>query len=264
MNLSVSNETLYPGELAKLKGYKFDGSFLAGGAVTSVFSDKPINDYDLYFKNKESFEKAVKEAYEDGFWCVSVSSRAITFSDSGTIVQFMHFKWFPTVASIFESFDFTICMGAVDFDANDGKGQLILHPRFLIDLASHKLVFNHGTDYPSASGLRILKFQDREFTISRRELAKLLVAVQFQPAKSWEELKDQLGGSYGDPVAMASDKPYTLDNVIEALDNAYLPPDGKAGVDDKASHTNTQKSLNNRDVPNNAKDAIEKCYSFRS
>lgn len=31
------------------------GAFAAGGAVTSVFTGKPINDVDVYFKSREAF-----------------------------------------------------------------------------------------------------------------------------------------------------------------------------------------------------------------
>lgn len=250
---------LYEKELKELSGGSYyKGSFLAGGAVASVFSSKPINDYDLYFKNEESFKEAVESAYEDGFWCVSVSSRAITFSDHGTIYQFMHFNWFENVQQIFDSFDFTCCMGAVD---NDLK-ELVLHERFLPDLASSKLIFNEGTAFPAASALRLLKFMSREFAISRRELAKIIVAIQFSPPKDWEELKEQLGGAYSDPVTMDSNSDFNLKNVIKSLDTAFLPADRGVGEDNNSSIDNQQEHFR-KHLPANAEEALEMCKSFR-
>jgi hypothetical protein len=34
----------------------FDNAFVAGGAVTSVFTNAKINDADLYFKSRRAFE----------------------------------------------------------------------------------------------------------------------------------------------------------------------------------------------------------------
>lgn len=34
---------------------------IAGGALTSVFTNKPVNDIDVYFQNAESFSNVVRE-----------------------------------------------------------------------------------------------------------------------------------------------------------------------------------------------------------
>src|SRR5690606_29159178 len=96
----------------------FDNAFIAGGAVTSAFTNAKINDVDVYFKSRRAFETGVYQAYEDGLWCVAASKRAVTFADSsGNIVQLMHFDYFPTAEDIFKAFDFTVVMGALDLDA---------------------------------------------------------------------------------------------------------------------------------------------------
>lgn len=96
---------------------RFDNAFVAGGAVTSVFTGAKINDVDVYFKSLRAFETGVYQAYEDGLWCVAASKRAVTFADrSNNIAQLMHFDYFPTADDIFGAFDFTICMGALDLD----------------------------------------------------------------------------------------------------------------------------------------------------
>ncbi|MRF14420.1 hypothetical protein GII73_24445, partial [Escherichia coli] len=72
----------YKAEARKIteKCYPIPGAFAAVGAVTSVFTNRDINDVDVYFKSREAFEYAVAEAYENGFWCVSTTKRAVTFA----------------------------------------------------------------------------------------------------------------------------------------------------------------------------------------
>ena len=196
---------------------KFTGCFIAGGALTATFTNKSIKDFDLYFKTKEAFEEAIHYAYDHDFWCVSVSGRAITFVKSDQIYQLMWFRFFPTPEAIFESFDFTCCMAALDVDTHEFN----LHPRFLIDASRRDIVFNPGTAFPLASGFRILKYQQRGYTIQKREWMKLIAAISFKKIESWEELKDQIGGQYGDQVALDTSEPFCLANVIESLDQAH-------------------------------------------
>ena len=45
---------------------------------------------------------ALQAAYEDGWWCLSVTPRAITFIENNeTIFQLMCFDWFEMAQAIF-------------------------------------------------------------------------------------------------------------------------------------------------------------------
>lgn len=216
---------------------RFDGAFVAGGAVTSVFTGKDINDIDMYFKTRRAFETAVYTAYEEGLWCVAASKRAVTFADRGGVVsQLMHFDFFPTAEDIFAAFDYTIVMGALDLDAGqksvynpatdkyDKVGEehptsgFIFHEDFLKHNSQRFLRFNPGTRYPLASATRVLKYQERGYTIGKGDIMKIALAVRGVKIESWEDLKDQIGGAYGDKVVLGNeDKPFTLAAAIEAL-----------------------------------------------
>lgn len=191
------------------------GAFAAGGAVTSIFTNQPINDIDVYFKSREAFEYQVAMAYEDGAWCVASTKRAVTFSyNGGTPVQFMHFDFFPTAQDIFDAVDFTVCMGALDFDTND----FIFNDDFLKHNSQRFLRFHPGTRYPLASATRVLKYQDRGYTIGNGDILKIALAGRRVKIDTWEDLKDQIGGAYGEKVVLGSeDKEFTLDAAIEAL-----------------------------------------------
>lgn len=224
----------------------FDNAFIAGGAVTSVFTGAKINDIDLYFKSRSAFETGVYQAYEDGLWCVSASKRAVTFADrSNHIAQLMHFDFFPTAESIFAAFDYTIVMGALDLDTGkktkynpasfkfDDIGVdaidsgFTFHHDFLKHNSQRFLRFNPGTRYPLASATRILKYQERGYTIGKGDVMKIALAVRGVRIESWEDLKDQIGGAYGEKVVLGNeDKPFTLSAAIEALtvDDAKSEP----------------------------------------
>lgn len=239
---------------------RFDGAFIAGGAVTSAFTNAKINDVDVYFKSRRAFETGVYQAYEDGLWCVAASKRAVTFVSGDTIAQLMHFDYFPTASDIFAAFDFTVCMGALDLDARvkshwDGvklvktgeehpESGFVLHPDFLKHNSQRFLKFNPGTRYPLASATRVLKYQQRGYTIGKGDMMKIALAVRGVRIESWEDLKDQIGGAYGDKVVLGNeDTPFTLEAAIEALT-----------VEDAESEPWVQPANDN--MPGNAEDLL--------
>lgn len=209
--------TNYTAEAAKIreKCYTIPDAFAAGGAVTSVFTGKEINDIDVYFKSREAFEYQVATAYENGWWCVAASKRAVTFSDNGGVpIQFMHFDFFPTAESIFAAFDFTVVMGAYDFDTQE----FVFHDDFLKHNSQRFLRFHPGTRYPLASATRVLKYQDRGYTIGKGDILKIALAGRKVKIDTWEELKDQIGGAYGEKVILAGERQeFSIDAAIEAL-----------------------------------------------
>lgn len=212
----MSDQPNYAPEIAKLHSAAWlpKGAIIAGGAVTSVFTNQPINDVDVYFKTRADFEAAIESAYEDGWWCADVSKRSVTFKDGDRIIQYMHFDFFPTVDDIFAAFDFIVCMGAYDYAAKE----LTLHPDFLKHNSQRFLRFNPGTNFPLASATRVLKYQSRGYTIGKGDILKIALACRKVQIESWEDLKDQIGGAYGYKVELAgSDQPFSLDAAIAAL-----------------------------------------------
>lgn len=201
----MTNEPNYASEIKALHSAAFlpKGAIIAGGAVTSVFTNKPINDVDVYFKSQAHFEGAIESAYEDGYWCADVSKRSVTFKDGDTIIQYMHFDFFPTANDIFKAFDFTVCMGAYDYEARE----MVLHPDFLKHNSQRFLRFNPGTNFPLASATRVIKYQDRGYTIGKGDILKIALACRKVDINSWADLKDQIGGAYGYKVELAKISP---------------------------------------------------------
>jgi hypothetical protein len=122
------------------------GCFLAGGAITSLFINRKIR------------LEAVRGMYEDGCWCVAITPRPITFIENNeTVYQLMSLSWFQTAEQIFDKFDFTCLMAAIDLETRE----FFRHRDFIRDLAKRKLRFNRRTEFPIGSGLRVLKYQEK-------------------------------------------------------------------------------------------------------
>lgn len=207
--LSMKDKIATP--LAGLKG-----CFVAGGAITSIHTNKPINDFDVYAKSALARDEAIHWAYENGYWGVSASSRALTFvGKAGDNVQIMLFDTFETKEKIFEAFDFTCCMGAFDLDSQ----KFGLHKHFLLHCAQRFLAFNPGTRFPYASVGRVKKYEEKGFTIGRAEFYKILLACSAKPITSWTELKEQVGGVYGESIEIPEGTAFSMEAAYKALDS---------------------------------------------
>jgi hypothetical protein len=200
--------------------------YIAGGAILSRVTKQPVNDYDIYPKSKEAIEDIVYRLVEDNScFVVNVSDRAITFksndikSDKGerAIIQVMTFDTFETPEKIFNKFDFTVCMGAYDYDTKE----FIFHDDFFPDVASKTLRFNWNTSFPLASMLRVQKYVNRGYVIPKSEMTKIgLAVVNKGMPTSWQELENAIGGTYGREVSMnTQDQAFSFEAAMNVLSN---------------------------------------------
>lgn len=202
------------------------GCWIAGGAITSVFTGKEINDIDVYFPSKEAFSNVMAEIYDgsvtfgEAHLC-HVTDKSILLQSEGQDVQFIVFKFFDSIQDIFDSFDFTAVMGAYSFK----EKKFYFHPDFMKHNAQRFLKFNKGTDYPLISMLRVDKYRERGYSTSKQEMLKIGMAIANKDFDSWEKVIDEVGSMYGLNPANIFDttKPFSLDEVIVQLDNLFIP-----------------------------------------
>lgn len=211
------------------------GCFVAGGAITSLYTNAPINDFDIYPKSHEARNDAIRWMFESGYWCAHASSRALTFVQDDMQVQIMMFDEFKTADVIFDFFDFTACMGAYDLDTH----KFVLHDKFLIHCSQRFLSFNPKTKFPYASAWRVRKYEDKGFTIGKMEYFKILLACAEKPVKSWDDLREQIGGVYGESMDIPDGEEYTLDRAFEVISNMKPcgPQGGYANVEEALACT---------------------------
>lgn len=216
---------------------------IAGGAITSLFSGKPINDIDVYFKDYESLVIVLKNIFGNSdledLECFDVASfsmiytnhtkKSILFTKDGLNLQLIYFKFFNDVQSIFDTFDFTINMGAYDCSCDE----FVFSDSFLKDIAQRRLVVNAKTSFPIISLLRIDKYKQRGYQISRKDFISLCLAVNRLPINNWENLSDAIGGMYGYAYTdiFNTSNVFSIDEAIDQLekleialeDKMYLP-----------------------------------------
>jgi len=168
------------------------GAILAGGAITALFTNARVRDWDLYFRDLESIKKAC-EVFSAHGEVTFETDTAITYKWGQRKKSFQIIKHPSIIGSplhIFESFDFTICMGSYDFAADE----FVLHQNFLKHLAQRRLVFHVGTRFPICSILRILKYQKRGYSISGVEMLKATLAVHRLEMETYADVREQLMG----------------------------------------------------------------------
>lgn len=185
-----------------LKSYKV---MIAGGSILSIFSNQEINDIDIYFRDKQSLSDFLFQEMS-GNWVIANTDKAFLFEYNGIKIQTIYFKYFNSPKQIFDTFDFTVCMAAFDFETEE----FVLHKDFLKHNVSKILKFNSNTAYPIVSALRVDKYKKKGFSISKSEYLRIILSVLNLKIDTYEELKSQMGGMYGE----------NYDNILE-------PPEGE-------------------------------------
>lgn len=210
------------------------GAFIAGGALTSVFSNKEVNDIDVYLPSAEAFTTVLRKLYGesdddskyssgfDGGRVSFYTSRSVTVVSNGVKVQLIVYKWHDSAESIFKDFDFTVNMAAINLATNE----LTMHPNFLKHLSQRYLSFNTATAYPLISALRVDKYRQRGYTISKAQMLRVLMAINNKNIDSWEVLCDELGGMYGLDSSKLLDttQEFSMEKAMEQLDKVEVIP----------------------------------------
>ncbi|MEZ3607487.1 hypothetical protein OB894_12390 [Bacillus subtilis] len=176
-----------------VEALKRNEAIIAGGAITSLFNNKEINDVDIYFRSDKKACSFLEECWNSNVYVTSHTKKATLFIKKRLKLQMIHFKFFSDAESIFNTFDFTVCMGAFDFKTE----AFTLHEDFLKHNSQRILKFNSQTAFPIVSLLRVQKYTDKEYTISKPEFIRIVLTCMDLTINTYEELKDQMGGMYG-------------------------------------------------------------------
>ena len=191
---------LYKYERLKIKEYLGDvvysrcknyNAVLAGGAILSIFSNTEVNDFDFYFHTKEDAGNLYFDF--EGCGVFSYTEKSILLSHEDKKINIITFDFFDSVQEIFNSFDFTVAMGAFDFKTET----FIFDERFHRDIIGRKLFYSTTNQYPIGTLLRVQKYKDKGFKISSREMIKISLKVSQLNINSIEEAEKHLQGMYG-------------------------------------------------------------------
>ncbi|TPG68632.1 hypothetical protein EEL31_08935 [Brevibacillus laterosporus] len=202
------------GELKRRKAY------IAGGTITSLFCNREINDLDVYFRNEDSMIDFLEEFWDgSSTYVVSLTKKAILLLKGDLHIQLIHDRMYESPEEIFKAFDFTVCMGCYDFETES----FTLHEDFLKHNAQRQLSFNPETLYPVVSALRIQKYRDKGYEISKTEFLKVMLSCMKLEINSYDELKKHLGGMYGINLDKVFDetKEFSLEDAIVQISNLF-------------------------------------------
>lgn len=199
---------------------KKDGIYIAGGAVTSVFSGTEINDIDIYCRDKTQAKELVEDMFDEyGMFASFMSPRAITFVSGTSRYQVILCGYYDSPEAIFKDFDFSINMGAYDLEGDN----FVLDDNFLTDLSAKTVTFNPGTKYPLTTLLRVKKYTEKGYNFPKGALLNLGCRLTELSINNWEEYEEQVGGMYG----MSLDKekvkelPFNLQSALDMGDTIF-------------------------------------------
>jgi len=206
--------------------------YVAGGAITSIFSAKKINDLDLYFRTTKELSNIKQFLTDNENWLLKFESEnALSYENTeGLKVQLIRYSEFinEDIASLFKFFDFTVCMAAFDFKSDE----FVFHEYFMPHLSQRRLIFNPGTQYPFSSMIRTMKYQRRGYTIKPLEFVKIGLAVNMLDLNEPGELQKQLEGidtlflkavfdKYGKDNPSAKNGTIELSNFLSYIEDEY-------------------------------------------
>lgn len=86
-------------------------AFMAGGAVRRWFKDEKLSDVDLFFTSEEQYRKYIEGS---SMPVLFENPRCATLSDGRILVQCIKVKYHPTIESVLDAFDFSVCQFGFD------------------------------------------------------------------------------------------------------------------------------------------------------
>lgn len=204
---------------------KQNKAYVAGGTITSLFSNREIKDIDIYFRDEESAINFLVDVWEENRYIVSHTKKATLMLYDDAEIQLIHFDYFKSPDDIFKSFDFTACMGCFDFTTEE----FILHPDFLKHNSQRIIKYNSNTAFPIVSLMRVQKYEEKGYKISKPELIRIVLSCMNLDIESYDDLKEHLGGMYGinyDKLFEdVQDQEFNLEEAINKIANITLSED---------------------------------------
>ncbi len=155
--------------------------WIAGGALRDYFMGKYVKtDYDIFFPNEEEFKKCAdyfKSKDHEIKWESDNGMKVLYNKKTFDLIKL----YFDTPEATIASFDFTICMIAVD------RNKVYHGETTFIDLAKKQLMI-HNIRLPASLLNRSFKYIRKGFWICQGEMKKIYDAIQNEPKK---EIKNE-------------------------------------------------------------------------
>ena len=174
-----------------------NGPWIAGGSLHRTYRKLPLTnaDVDVFFKNKEQFEKFVYDLsvssvtagynIESTIYSEWHCTLTIKYMDVDWKIQCVTFKYFDTIEALFKSFDINVCRIAYD------GTNVVYEGNVLNEINNNKLKFNEGSIYyPSVTLKRLVKYVKMGYDIEDVDL-KTLTHAFYKSKKKAIDILDQ-------------------------------------------------------------------------
>lgn len=205
-----------------------ENTIVTGGSITSLLLGETVNDYDVYFRNKETV-LAVANYYARGINDVKVKEftevnihnkeeeRVVMFVSSSGVVDLgddedkkpyrpifisenaitlsdkfqIVLRFYGEPDEIHDNYDFVHACNYLDMGL--GGKKLVLNEEALTCILTKQLIYR-GSLYPICSLFRIKKFIERGWTITAGEILKIAFQVSELDLSDIDVLRNQLTG----------------------------------------------------------------------
>ena len=191
---------------------------VTGGCIASMLLKEKVNDYDIYFRNKDACRAAAlyysaffpgaeikdegederirihipsegvkkRKPTEDGgkHQPVYISDNAVTLTNKVQVI----FRFYGEPEEIHKNYDFVHCTNYWT-----EAGGLVLRPAALESLLAKQLQYV-GSKYPLCSIIRIRKFVKRGWYINAGQMLKIMFQISELDLSDVDTLKEQLVG----------------------------------------------------------------------
>lgn len=155
-------------ECAKDKNITQPKFWIAGGAITALYMDYDINDFDVYSNRPNDVYDAL--LWSDDFELERETAHYANFTWHGETVQIIRNYAVTGVDDIFSHFDFVCCCGAFD-----GFG-LYYHDKFMEDIIMKKITIN-DMHMPIYTMKRLIKYASRGFEVDNKTIVDVARAI---------------------------------------------------------------------------------------
>lgn len=206
--------------------FKKNNIMVAGGVFTSLFTKQEINDLDCYVRNKQDLINFLKDCEDEGGCFInSITDKSMTIIGLVGLppVQLIYSLPADNLQEVFKYFDFTINMAGYDFKDDS----FVYHEDFFSGISQKRLSFNKDTAFPLISAMRVNKYKDRGYSISRSEMIKILLEVTKLKLDTKEEFISAVGGLYGNIIlsSISSLEEFSIDKAMDIVEKEMKKQD---------------------------------------
>lgn len=187
-------------QLSFLQKYALnDNAIVAGGCFKNIFNNEKIKDVDLFFRNEDDYNEAIKRAEDlrkqEKYVFVYQNDKVKSYHDTENNLRLEFVKTiFGEPQQIVEQFDFTITKFAfykdddyIDEDNFSSQFRVVYHDDFFEHLHTKRLVIDDELRFPVSSFERSYRYRDKGYKLCRESKNKLLKYIN---ELTEEELKD--------------------------------------------------------------------------